>query len=101
MNAQVTKFMNEDLRPLCEQVRRLKLVGSAVLLRWNQEILPLVAKDQNVVDDGREAEGVSRLTGNDIHAAMTVLQTLNSALDANPDLVPIINKPCVRGLLEQ
>ena len=52
---------------------------------------------EEVVEDGREAEGISRLTGADINAAATVFASLLTIMDVSAQTA--INKPCVRPLL--
>ena len=49
------------------------------------------------VEDGREGEGISRLTGADINAVAAVFNQLLS--DLTPQSQAIIQKPCVRPLL--
>ena len=50
-----------------------------------------------MVEDGRDAEGISRLTGADINAVATVFSSLLTIMDDNAQSA--IAKPCVRPLL--
>ena len=92
------RYVNECVRPLCEAIRNLKARGGVALLKWETEIAPLVPNDGSLLDDGRTAEGVSILTGADINAVLGVMTQLNAALDADPSIAAIVNKPCVQQL---
>jgi hypothetical protein len=60
---------------------------------WDGHIGALIPGDTSPVADGREAEGVSRLTGFDVAQAKYYLAAAAAALDDNK-----IALPCVRGL---
>jgi hypothetical protein len=94
----VIKFVNECVRPLCEAIRDLKVKGDSALLTWSSQVQPLVPDDSSVLQDGRSSEGVSILTGADINAVMTLMQTLHVGLEANPTNAVTISKPCVRQI---
>lgn len=89
----VIKFVNEQIRPLCEQVRATKARIVAMQNDWNATIAVLVPNDSSPLADGRDAEGVSRLTGADINQEVTNLIAVGAA--ANDQ---IIGKACVRAL---
>jgi malonyl CoA-acyl carrier protein transacylase len=93
----VIAFMNEEVRPLAQEVRALKAAIDATAVRWFAEIAPLVANDAKVVDDGRAAEGVSQLTGADIVNLVTQLLAIKTVLDGG-GVAAVIQKPCVRRL---
>lgn len=89
------KFINERVRTGCESLRALHAVFEDTQAAW-VEIQKLVTDDdKDPVDDGRESEGVSRLTAKDIYRFMTVVNAVNTAFDAD---APAITKPCVRPL---
>lgn len=89
---QAIRFVNEQVRPLCEEVRALKAKFDALAPSWYGGINALITNSANdSIEDGREAEGISRLTGADIHSA--VAQFL--AITPNSE---IIAKPCVRAI---
>jgi hypothetical protein len=91
-NPQAIRFVNEQVRPLCEEVRALKAKFDALAPLWYGGINALITNSaQDNIEDGREAEGISRLTGADIHNA--VGQFL--AIAPNTE---IIAKPCVRSI---
>lgn len=91
---QAIKFVNEVVRPLSEQLRALKANIDSATFAWNGGISALVPNDVNeLLNDGRQTEGVSRLTGADIRAVITILGAVRAAVtDAT------VSKPCVRPL---
>ena len=90
------KFVNEYIRPMCENIRFMKARGDDFALKW-AGISGGFPNDTSVVEDGRDAEGISRLTGADINAVATVFNTLLGDIDTSAEAV--IAKPCVRPLL--
>ena len=94
---QAIKFVNEVIRPLSEQLRALKANIDAATFAWNGGISAKVPNDPlEILEDGREAEGVSRLTGADIRAVVAILGNVRAAVtDAT------VSKPCVRPLNAQ
>jgi hypothetical protein len=52
---------------------------------------------QEALDDGRESEGVSRLTGADINSLIVQLAGIQTALNVG-GVSDVISKPCVRPL---
>lgn len=90
------KFVNEYIRPMCENIRYMKARGDDFALKWAQ-LSSSFPNDTTAVEDGRDAEGISRLTGADINAVATVFNTLLGDIDATAEAV--IAKPCVRPLL--
>lgn len=91
-NPQAIRFVNEQVRPLCERLRALKAEFDALAPIWYGGINTVITNStQDAIADGREAEGVSRLTGADIHGA--VAQFLGVTPNSE-----IIAKPCVHAL---
>ena len=90
------KFVNEYIRPMCETIRYMKARGDDFAIKW-AGLSGGFPNDTSVVEDGRDAEGISRLTGADINAVATVFNTLLGDIDATAETV--IAKPCVRPLL--
>ncbi len=91
---QAIKFTNEVIRPLCEQLRALKANIDAATFAWSGGISALVPNDANeALEDGRASEGVSRLSGADIRAVITILGAVRSAVTDST-----VSKPCVRPL---
>ncbi len=90
-NPEAVRFCNEVLRPLCEELRGLKVRIDAAEIAWNGGINNHFAAPADTVEDGREAEGVSRLT------ALMVSQAYGELNAVNPN-AEIIQRPCVRQL---
>lgn len=91
---QAIKFANEQVRPLAEDIRALLARLAAAETVWYGGLNTLNPNDaQELLDDGREAEGISRLTGADINSFMAVALAMKAA--SNPEIVA---KPCVRPL---
>lgn len=87
------KFVNEKIRPITEKIRALVAAGTSIKIGWDSGIKDLFPNDDSLVADGREAEGVSRVTGADINNVMIVAEAMLS--QNNP---VVIEKPTVRAL---
>lgn len=96
-NPQVIEYCNAVVRPLAETMRALKVRVDAELVTWFGQISTNCPNDSSAVADGREAEGVSRLTGADVNALVTQLAAYQTALNAS-GVADVISKPCVRHL---
>lgn len=96
-NPQAIAFVNEEMRPLAELARALVARVTNSETSWFAGINTIIPNDvAQAIEDGREAEGVSRLTGADIHSLMGVLITMRNAQNSE-----IIEKPTVRPLQVQ
>ena len=92
------KFVNEYIRPMCENVRYMGARGADFANKWAQ-ISALFPNDAlETVEDGRENQGVSRLTGADINAVAGAFTLLLSEI-SGAAAQAVISKPCVRPLL--
>lgn len=94
-NPEIIKLTNEVVRPLAEQTRDLMIKLSIIQERIDR-LMPLIPNDASVILDGREAEGVSRLTGQDIYGILSIRNQI-VALNT-PEASALINKACVRPL---
>ena len=94
---QAIRFTNEKVRPLCEQVRALKATIDATTVEWFATQSSLITNNSEAVADGREAEGVSRLTGADVTSVITQLLAIQTTLNAG-GVAAVISKPCVQPL---
>ena len=92
-NPESIRFVNEQVRPLCEKVRALNAEINAMQTLWFSGLNNTFPNTTEAVDDGRDSEGVSRLTGANINSAVGILIAMEGASNAE-----IIQKPCVRPL---
>lgn len=97
-NPGVITYSNEVFRPLCEEFRNLKYRIDDALLTFNN-IHSVNCPDDpaEILEDGREINGVSVITGEDINTVIgyfTQFQTMMDGLNVSVNM----NKPCVRPL---
>lgn len=98
-DAEVVLFSNEVIRPLSELMRSLDYRVQSALTTWYAGIADKVPVDaQAILQDGRADEGVSRLSGNDIHLLVTQLAAYKTAMDG-AGVRNVVSKPCVRALM--
>lgn len=98
INPECIRYTNEVVRPLAESVRALKARVDSALTTYNAGVGTIFYDNTSgTIQDGREAEGVSRLTGNDILLLVTQLQTFQSQING-AGVEGVISKPCVRPL---
>lgn len=94
---EAVRFVNEVVRPLCEEARGLKVRLSSLRTLWYGGLDTKFSKGDDAIADGRENEGVSRLTAQDVtNAVAQILKTAPGESGAWND--EIIQKPCVRQL---
>lgn len=91
-NPEAIRYCNEVIRPLCEEARALAVRVAAAQTAWNGGISANFANNDDTVEDGREAEGVSRLT------ALNVSQAYGELIEVLGMNTEIIQKPCVRQI---
>jgi hypothetical protein len=97
-NAEAIRFCNEQIRPLAESVRALKARIDACTVKWFGGINTTIGTSAgDAIADGREAEGVSRLTAADVTGLMTQLLAIQTTLD-QAGVADVVEKPCVRTL---
>ena len=92
------KFVNEYIRPMCENVRYMGARGTDFANKWAQIGALFPDSAAEAVEDGRDGQGVSRLTGEDINAVAGVFTLLLSEI-SGVTAQAVISKPCVRPLL--
>jgi hypothetical protein len=84
---------------MAEKFRALKAEVDAALTTYNASVGTIFYNNTaELVDDGRESQGVSRLTGNDVLLFITQLQAFQTQLNG-AGVGNVISKPCVRQLL--
>ena len=97
-NNEAIRFTNEVVRPAAEKLRALKAEFDAHMLSWHGGLGAIFTDDMaGLVDDGRDNEGVSRLTGNDVVGLVNQISALQTQLDG-VGVMNVITKPCVRPL---
>lgn len=90
---QAVRFVNEQVRPLCEEARAFVAKINAMQTLWFSGVNASFPNDATLLADNRDNEGVSRLTGAQVNSAVGVLIAIMNASNAQ-----IIEKPCVRTL---
>ena len=93
VNPEALRFVSEQIRPLCESLRGIKAQMVAMKVLWDDHVGALIPNDLSPVADGREAEGVSRLTGADVNNARNAMAALIPGISDG-----VIGKPCVRPI---
>jgi len=91
-NPEAIRFVNEQIRPLCERVRALNAEINAMNTLWSSGLNASFPNTTEVLTDNRVNEGVSILTGANINQAVGTLIAMEFA--SNDE---IIAKPCVRA----
>lgn len=92
------RYTNEVIRPMAEKLRALKAEIDSALVTYNAGVGDVFYNNSGeTIADNREAEGVSRLTGNDILLLVTQLQTFQTQLNG-VGVANVIAKPCVRPI---
>jgi hypothetical protein len=94
-NPEIVRLTNEVVRPLAEQTRDL-IIKLSIIQERIDRLMPLIPNDTSVILDGREAEGVSRLTGQDIYGILAIRNQIVSLI--TPEASALIHKACVRPL---
>ena len=101
-SAEISKFVNERLRPSAEQMKKLNIVLADHLDKWNQ-IKDQIPNDSTTVDDGRSSQGISQLTGSQIHTLATAAQQIKDVLDqaaADQNVADAVTTAQVRSISE-
>lgn len=96
-NPQAVRFVNEVVRPLAEAVRAIKVQIDAAMVAWFAGHNATFAASADTVEDGRAAEGVSRLTAGDVTALLVILSDVQAELN-EAGRAAQVQKPCVRQL---
>jgi hypothetical protein len=95
---QALRFVNEEVRPLAEYYRALLHRVAAAKERYDLVYGTLTADLNADVEDGREAEGVSRLTCNDVVSLMNHLVAATNDEAVNTAMRALVAKHTVRPL---
>ena len=97
------KYTNEVLRPLAEKLRDVLEDIARAEQTWTDEVGALMPNTADVLEDGRDAEGVSRLTGAEINSLRAVFVQMKnlragSAVTTLANVDTRIGRACVRTL---
>lgn len=93
-NPEAIKFTNEVIRPLAERVRAIKAIIDDATVKW-AEVAGVIPNDAlEMLEDGREAQGISRLSGKDIRDFVAVVGAVHAAMPNDA----VISKPTVRPI---
>lgn len=90
------RFVNEIIRPMAESLRAIKSQIDGASTTWTR-LSSLFPNDSSMLADGRDNEGVSRLTGADINAFVSLMGSLQSQMN-QVGIKEILEKPCVRTM---
>lgn len=97
-NAEAIRFVNEQIRPLSEATRALKARIDACTTAWFAGIGDIIGTSaSDAIQDGREVEGVSRLTAADVVGVLTQMLAIQTQLNQG-GVAGVISKPCVNAL---
>jgi len=98
-NQLVIVYNNESIRPLAEKMRSLDAEIDAALVTYNIQISAAISGnvDGDIIEDGREGDGVSRMTKSDLTNFVTQLQAYQTQLNL-AGVADVISKPTVRVL---
>jgi hypothetical protein len=96
-NPEALAFINNRMRVRCEQLRALQHLMTDDYDAWTGGINANVPNTSEAVEDGREAEGVSRLTCDEVWEVLVTLNNLLQSLNAAGVMDPI-HHACVRPL---
>lgn len=96
-SAEAVRFSDEEIRPLAEKLRNLKVEVDAAIVDWFNGVNALFPNDTSTLIDGRADRGDTVLTGADINNLVTQLLAYQSQLN-QAGVADVIAKPCVRPL---
>ena len=98
---QVIAFSNELVRPLAELLRDLDVFNEDGLDTYAGRIEALLTPhaDGDIIQDGRELEGVSRLSKKDLVDFMAIANTVRTFFN-NASTRDTVRKPTVRPLIQ-
>ncbi len=94
-DAEAIRFVNEQIRPICEKLRDLEPVLRDIQGQWYNGLNTHFGSPNDTVEDGRPA--VSDLMAADVTNVLTQVGTIVTQF-AGVGVMDVIRKPCVRGL---
>jgi hypothetical protein len=113
-NAQTRRFLNEQIRPLAEQARKVYAAGvalNAILPTLLEQLLAsgslsivdgavVAANPATVIDDGRAAEGVTQITTGDLALILNTIGGVVQTIAAEPGIQAALERASVRKLTQ-
>ena len=99
-NPEAIRFVNEMIRPLSEELRRAGKQVDETIREWSDgkaDLFAAATSADDAIEDGRASEGVSRLSGEDIHGFIAVIKALQAYYQGE-NITSIVYKPAVRPL---
>lgn len=97
-NPEAIRYVNEKVRPLSEKMVQLEVLMRDVIKDWNDTFSVIIGTNPtDDIVDGREDEGVSRLTAADIAVLGVEIQYILTRWDSAT--MTKIRKPAVRGVM--
>ena len=96
MATEMQNFANRRIRPLCEEMRALKVKIDDMETAWFAGLNSDFSTGGDAFDDGRPDEGLTQMTNADITNAVATLTGMINGDTAYKD--QIIDKPTVRPL---
>lgn len=97
-NVFLDQFIDQRLRPRCEQMRSLYSRMASDSLQW-AILLDGVPDDGTVFGDNRQSEGVHSLTGSDLRVLASARDAVIATIAAQmaiPAVLAAVTKACVR-----
>lgn len=115
-NATTRRFLDEQVRPLAEQIRQIYAAGIAINITIEtllDELLAIgavtiddqtgeiVAEDPSeVIVDGRSVEGVTQITTGDLAAILNTLGGVMQTIADEHEIQAALERACVRKLAQ-
>ena len=97
-DAEAIRFVNEQIRPLAEELRNLNsMLNNAKGIWVGGGLNSLFTNAADTIEDGREGQGVSRLTAGDVTALIAELSTIITQF-GGAGVMDVIRKPTVRRM---
>lgn len=81
-NPEAIKFTNERIRPAADKFAASYIAAVAHMAAW-EAVKALVPNDDTLIEDNRQNEGVSQLTGRDVHTIAAMVKNIKDTLEAN------------------
>lgn len=82
-NPEAIRFINERIRPAADKFASSYIAAVAHISAWEQ-LKDIIPNDAEVlIEDNRQREGISQITGRDVHAIAAMVKNIKDTLEAN------------------